>query len=111
MQALLCSLLHGSALPLPALADAQAEGVLLVAANVGITHEVEHILVLARLGSRELELHPGLALECKALDCHEAAWVGVGLTHTHTRMRHTTLHTHMFALGCPMTSHHPSSLF
>lgn len=93
MQALLCSLLHGSALPLPALADAQAEGVLLVAANVGITHEVEHILVLARLGSRELELHPGLALECKALDCHEAAWVGVGLTHTHTHICATQHYT------------------
>ena len=68
------SLFHGGALPLPALADAEGEGVLLVTANIGVAHEVQHILVLARLGGGELQLHLGLALECEALDGHKAVW-------------------------------------
>lgn len=44
------------------LQDLDGEGVLLVAAHVGITHEVEDVFVSAGRGSGEIELHSRLSL-------------------------------------------------
>ena len=45
-----------------------AERVLLVAAHVGITHEVQNVLVTARRRGSEVQLDPGFSLQCQSFD-------------------------------------------
>ena len=48
------------------------EGVLLVAAHVGITHEVENVFMGAGGGSGEVQFHFRLGLQCQSLDGDQA---------------------------------------
>ena len=64
------------------LLDFNREGVLLVTAHVGITHEVEYVFVGAGRGSREVQFHFRLGLQCQSLDGDQAVRRTGGLKRT-----------------------------